>query len=401
MVAKKKKSAETEVMSLETIREEILKKSKAGEEISEKAVMDLAEKNHLNEDDEENLFDWIQEQNIDLITENVDEVEEAEEELLTADDKDVDADADSEEEEADTDDSDTEEESIDAAVSVRKKKPADSVKAYLQEIGSIPLLNAQQEVEYAKQVQQGDKYAKEMMINSNLRLVVSMARDYANRGLSFQDLIQEGNIGLMRAVEKFDPDKGFRFSTYATWWIRQSMVRAIADQSRDIRIPVHMTEQINRVNRVQRQLNQELNRDPSAEEIAAKLGEGMTADKVREIQQIALDTVSLETPTGDDDNSNLGDFIQDENAVNPMEFANNAVIKEQINKMLGELPEREEKIVRMRFGLDGTNQPKTLEEVGRQCNVTRERIRQIESKALRRLHHSINTKTDYRDLKKD
>jgi len=391
MVAKKKKSGKSEIMSLDAIREEILRKNKAGEDIIEKEILETAEKNHLTTDEQENLFEWIHEQNIDLIVDNVEEVEEAEEELADDDEKD------SEEEETESEDTEEEE----RAAEEHRKKPADSVKAYLQDIGKIPLLTAEQEVTLAKKIQQGDMNAKEMMINSNLRLVVSMARDYANRGLSFQDLIQEGNIGLMRAVEKFDPDKGFRFSTYATWWIRQSMVRAIADQSRDIRIPVHMTEQINRVNRAQRQLNQELNRDPTAQEIAKRLGEGMTAEKVREIQQIAMDTVSLETPTGDDDNSSLGDFIQDENAVNPMDFANNTVIKEQINKMLKELPEREEKIVRMRFGLDGTNQPKTLEEVGRQCNVTRERIRQIESKALRRLHHSISTKTDYRDLKKD
>lgn len=391
MVAKKKKSGKSEIMSLNAIREEILRKNKAGEDIIEKEILETAEKNHLTTDEQENLFEWIHEQNIDLIVDNVEEVEEAEEELADDDEKD------SEEEETESEDTEEEE----RAAEEHRKKPADSVKAYLQDIGKIPLLTAEQEVTLAKKIQRGDMAAKEMMINSNLRLVVSMARDYANRGLSFQDLIQEGNIGLMRAVEKFDPDKGFRFSTYATWWIRQSMVRAIADQSRDIRIPVHMTEQINRVNRAQRQLNQELNRDPTAQEIAKRLGEGMTAEKVREIQQIAMDTVSLETPTGDDDNSSLGDFIQDENAVNPMDFANNTVIKEQINKMLKELPEREEKIVRMRFGLDGTNQPKTLEEVGRQCNVTRERIRQIESKALRRLHHSISTKTDYRDLKKD
>ncbi|MCH4282025.1 MAG: sigma-70 family RNA polymerase sigma factor [Solobacterium sp.] len=391
MVAKKKKSVKSEIMSLDAIREEILRKNKAGEDIIQKEILETAEKNHLTADEQDSLLDWIQEQNIDLIVDDVEEVEEAEEELADEDEKD------SEEEEMESDDAEEEE----RAAEEHRKKPADSVKAYLQDIGKIPLLTAEQEVTLAKKIQQGDMNAKELMINSNLRLVVSMARDYANRGLSFQDLIQEGNIGLMRAVEKFDPDKGFRFSTYATWWIRQSMVRAIADQSRDIRIPVHMTEQINRVNRAQRQLNQELNRDPTAQEIAKRLGEGMTAEKVREIQQIAMDTVSLETPTGDDDNSSLGDFIQDDNAVNPMDFANNTVIKEQINKMLKELPEREEKIVRMRFGLDGTNQPKTLEEVGKQCNVTRERIRQIESKALRRLHHSISTKTDYRDLKKD
>jgi len=396
MVAKKKKSEKTEDMSLETIREEILKKSKAGEELSEKSILEVAEKNHLSEEDEESLFDWIQEQNIDLIADDVDEIEEAEEDLIPAED-----DKEDEDDAEETDDSEDTDTAAEETVTVSKRKSSDSVKAYLQEIGAIPLLTAQEEVTLAKEVQKGNKEAKDQMISANLRLVVSMARQYANHGLSFQDLIQEGNIGLMRAVEKFDPEKGFRFSTYATWWIRQSMVRAIADQSRDIRIPVHMTEQINRVNRAQRQLNQELDRDPTAEEIAQRVGNGMTADKVRDIQQIALDTVSLEKPTGDDDSSSLGDRIQDENAVNPMDFANDTVIKEQVDKMLKELPPREEHIVRMRFGLDGTNQPKTLEEVGKTCNVTRERIRQIESKALRRLHHCINTKQDYKDLKKD
>ncbi len=280
----------------------------------------------------------------------------------------------------------------------RRAVSSDSVKVYLKEIGSIPLLTAEQEYETAKKVAEGDPEAKDRLISSNLRLVVAIAKDYADRGLSFQDLIQEGNIGLMHAVEKFDYSRGFRFSTYATWWIRQSMARAIADQSRDIRIPVHMTEQIMRINRAHRRLMQELDREPTAEEIAAAV-DGMTPEKVVEIQRIALDPVSLETPAGDEESSLLMDFIQDTSAVDPAKHANDNVLKEQMDLLLKELPEREEKIVRMRFGLDGSGRPKTLEEVGRECNVTRERIRQIESKALRRLHRSLEKNKDLRDLK--
>ncbi len=258
-------------------------------------------------------------------------------------------------------------------------------------------LTPEEELEVARRVVKGDQEAKETMINANLRLVVSMARDYVNRGLSYQDLIQEGNMGLMKAVEKFDPEKGFRFSTYATWWIRQSMSRAIADQSRDIRIPVHTTEQIYKIKKVQRELFQELNREPTNKEIAKKIP-GMDEAKVADLLAVSMDTVSLETPTGEEEDSTLGDFIKDESMMGPEEAFQSELLKEQVDKMLKELPDREEAIVRMRFGLDGTGNIKTLEEVGKIYGVTKERVRQIESKAIRRLKQLIKTKEEYTDL---
>lgn len=261
----------------------------------------------------------------------------------------------------------------------------------------MSLLSAEKEYEIAKKVAEGDAEARDILISSNLRLVVSMAKEYTNRGLSFQDLIQEGNLGLIKAVEKFDYSKGFRFSTYATWWIRQSMVKAIANQSKDIRLPVHITEKISLINKVARQLNQKLNREPSAEEIAKEIP-NMTTDKVVELQKIAMDLTSLDAPTGDDDgDSTLSDFIEDKNAVDPAIYAKEINAREEINAMLKELPERDEKIIRMRFGLDD-GRPKTLDEVGKECNVTRERIRQIESRALRRLNHNFK-KEDSENLK--
>lgn len=280
----------------------------------------------------------------------------------------------------------------------KRSNPADSVKTYLKEIGTIPLLTAEQEYETAKKAAEGDKEAKDLLISSNLRLVVSNAKDFKDRGLSMQDLIQEGNIGLMHAVEKFDYSKGFRFSTYATWWIRQSMSRAIADQARDIRLPVHLTEMIHKIRRTQRKLTQRLDREPTPDEIAAEM-EGMTAERVDELLKYAQDTLSLEAPAGDEESSTLSDFIQDTEAMDPEEYMGMAVIREQINKLLQELPPREEKILRMRFGLDGTGIAKTLEEIGIECNVTRERIRQIETNALRRLYRTAIGKIDYRDLR--
>ncbi len=263
-------------------------------------------------------------------------------------------------------------------------KITDPVRMYLKEIGRINLLSSDDEYEYALQAEQGDEYAKRMLAESNLRLVVSIAKRYVGRGMLFLDLIQEGNIGLMKAVEKFDPAKGYKFSTYATWWIRQAITRAIADQARTIRIPVHMVETINKLARIQRQLTQELNREPTEEELAKKIG--LSVEKVREVYKISQDPVSLETPIGEEDDTHLGDFIRDERSMSPEEYTTIEMLKEELSGVLLTLTEREEKVLRLRFGLDD-GQCRTLEEVGQVFNVTRERIRQIEAKALRKLRH--------------
>lgn len=266
----------------------------------------------------------------------------------------------------------------------------DPVKMYLKEIGRVELLSHDEEISLAKRILDGDEDAKKKLAAANLRLVVSIAKRYVGRGMLFLDLIQEGNMGLIKAVEKFDYTKGFKFSTYATWWIRQAITRAIADQARTIRIPVHMVETINKLTRVQRQLIQELGREPSAEEISEKM-EGMTPEKVREIQKISLEPVSLETPIGEEDDSHLGDFIEDEGAMSPDDYAANELLKDELNEVLLELTDREEKVLRLRFGLDD-GRTRTLEEVGKEFNVTRERIRQIEAKALRKLKHPSRSK---------
>ena len=266
----------------------------------------------------------------------------------------------------------------------------DPVKMYLKEIGRVELLTHDEEIDLAKKILEGDEDAKKELAAANLRLVVSIAKRYVGRGMLFLDLIQEGNMGLIKAVEKFDYTKGFKFSTYATWWIRQAITRAIADQARTIRIPVHMVETINKLTRIQRQLIQELGREPSAEEIAEKM-DGMTPEKVREIQKISLEPVSLETPIGEEDDSHLGDFIEDEGAMSPDDYAANELLKDELNEVLLELTDREEKVLRLRFGLDD-GRTRTLEEVGKEFSVTRERIRQIEAKALRKLKHPSRSK---------
>jgi len=260
----------------------------------------------------------------------------------------------------------------------------DPVRMYLKEIGQIKLLTLAEESELADRIVAGDEAAKNILAEANLRLVVSIAKRYVGRGMLFLDLIQEGNIGLMKAVDKFDVTKGYKFSTYATWWIRQAITRAIADQARTIRVPVHMVETINKLARVQRQLTLELNREPSEEELAKKMG--TTVEKVREIYKISQDPVSLETPIGEEDDSHLGDFIKDERNLSPEEFATNEMLKDEISQVLETLTEREEKVIRLRFGLED-GKPRTLEEVGQMFGVTRERIRQIEAKALRKLRH--------------
>ena len=272
----------------------------------------------------------------------------------------------------------------------------DPVRMYLKEIGKIPLLKPHEEVELARRMHDGDEMAKQRLVEANLRLVVSIAKRYVGRGMLFLDLIQEGNLGLIKAVEKFDYEKGFKFSTYATWWIRQAITRAIADQARTIRIPVHMVETINKLIRVSRQLLQELGRDPKPEEIAKEME--MTEDKVREIMKIAQDPVSLETPIGEEEDSHLGDFIPDEDAPAPAEAAAYSLLKEQIEDVLGSLNEREQKVLKLRFGLED-GRARTLEEVGKEFDVTRERIRQIEAKALRKLRHPSRSKKlrDYLD----
>jgi RNA polymerase primary sigma factor len=265
----------------------------------------------------------------------------------------------------------------------------DPVRMYLKEIGRVPLLSAEEEIELAKRIEQGDEEAKRRLAEANLRLVVSIAKRYVGRGMLFLDLIQEGNMGLIKAVEKFDYEKGYKFSTYATWWIRQAITRAIADQARTIRIPVHMVETINKLIRVQRQLLQDFGREPTPEEVAQEME--LTPDKVREILKIAQEPVSLETPIGEEDDSHLGDFIEDQEALAPSDAAAYELLKEQLEDVLDTLTDREENVLRLRFGLDD-GRTRTLEEVGKVFGVTRERIRQIEAKALRKLRHPSRSK---------
>ena len=279
---------------------------------------------------------------------------------------------------------------IDVDATVPKSLPTDdAVRMYLKEIGKVPLLTGAEERELAIRMEQGDEEAKKKLCESNLRLVVSIAKRYLNRGLSFLDLIQEGNLGLIKAVDKFDYTKGYKFSTYATWWIRQAITRSIADQARTIRIPVHMVETINKLIRISRQLLQELGREPTSEEIAKEMG--ITVEKVREIKKVSQDPVSLETPIGEEEDSHLGDFIPDDDVPAPVEAAAYSMLKEQLMEVLDTLSDREKKVLMLRFGLED-GRPRTLEEVGKEFNVTRERIRQIEAKALRKLRHPSRSK---------
>ena len=344
-----------------------------------KSILDVQEINdffndmELNADQMEKVFDYLEANNIDVLRISGD----------TPDEVDVDLDdiIISEEDDVDMENIDL---SVPEGVSIE-----DPVRMYLKEIGKVPLLSAEREIELAQRMEEGDEEAKKELAEANLRLVVSIAKRYVGRGMLFLDLIQEGNLGLIKAVEKFDYHKGYKFSTYATWWIRQAITRAIADQARTIRIPVHMVETINKLIRVSRQLLQELGREPLPEEIAKEMD--MPVERVREILKISQEPVSLETPIGEEEDSHLGDFIQDDNVPVPAEAAASTLLKEQLVEVLGTLTDREQKVLRLRFGMDD-GRARTLEEVGREFNVTRERIRQIEAKALRKLKHPSRSK---------
>lgn len=335
----------------------------------------------LDKDQMDEIYDFLIGKGIEVVMENEpDDIE-----LLEIDDEDVD---DPEVEAVIAKNPDAKEIDLEATIS-KNIAVDDPVRMYLKEIGKVPLLSAQEEIDLAKRMEEGDEYAKQKLCEANLRLVVSIAKKYVGRGMLFLDLIQEGNLGLIKAVDKFDWTKGYKFSTYATWWIRQAITRSIADQARTIRIPVHMVETINKLIRVSRQLLQEEGREPTPDEIADEMG--ISVEKVREILKIAQEPVSLETPIGEEEDSHLGDFIPDEDAPAPAEAAAFSMLKEQLVDVLGTLTEREQKVLKLRFGLED-GRARTLEEVGRKFDVTRERIRQIEAKALRKLRHPTRSK---------
>ncbi|MDP4182347.1 MAG: RNA polymerase sigma factor RpoD [Bacillota bacterium] len=353
--------------SRKLILKELVDRGKSKGMLTYKEIMDAFEEVELEPDQIEKIYETLENVGIDVVGDIEAEMEDIQ---LTEEDLDI---------------------SIPEGISID-----DPVRMYLKEIGKVPLLSADEEIELAKRMERGDSESKRRLAEANLRLVVSIAKRYVGRGMLFLDLIQEGNLGLIKAVEKFDYRKGYKFSTYATWWIRQAITRAIADQARTIRIPVHMVETINKLIRVSRQLLQELGREPAPEEIAKEMG--MSVDKVREIMKISQEPVSLETPIGEEEDSHLGDFIPDDDAPAPAEAAAFTLLKEQLIDVLDTLTAREEKVLRLRFGLDD-GRARTLEEVGKEFNVTRERIRQIEAKALRKLRHPSRSKKlkDYLD----
>lgn len=384
--SKKEEAAQPELSEEEqarTIQEKFMEKCrgilaiarKKKNVLDYKEIMDYFQDTDFEADKMEKVFEFLEGCNIDVKMNDDDG--DVEDDIILSDEDDIDI------------------EKIDLSVpdGIGLEDP---VRMYLKEIGKVPLLSAEEEIEYAQRMEEGDEEAKKRLAEANLRLVVSIAKRYVGRGMQFLDLIQEGNLGLIKAVEKFDYRKGYKFSTYATWWIRQAITRAIADQARTIRIPVHMVETINKLVRVQRQLLQELGREPSPEEIAETMD--IPVERVREIQKISQEPVSLETPIGEEEDSHLGDFIQDDNVPVPAEAAASTLLKEQLVEVLGTLTDREQKVLRLRFGMDD-GRARTLEEVGKEFNVTRERIRQIEAKALRKLRHPSRSRKlkDYLD----
>lgn len=341
-------------------------------------INDFFAADNLSAENMEEIYNYLEKSHIDVVLEAIDETA-LKDDLLMIDDVDDDFMKNGEEEDIDLD-------AIDLLEGIGTEDP---VRMYLKEIGTVPLLSAEEELRLAKRKAEGDVSAKERLIEANLRLVVSIAKRYTGRGMSFLDLVQEGNLGLIKGVEKFDYTKGYKLSTYATWWIRQSVTRALADQARTIRVPVHMVETINKMSKMQRKLTLELGYEPSVAELSAALD--MSEDKVMEIMQIAREPASLETPIGEEDDSNLGDFVADGNVVTPEGNVESVMLREHIDALLGDLKERERQVIVLRFGLEDGH-PRTLEEVGKEFNVTRERIRQIEAKALRKLRNPVRSK---------
>ncbi len=374
------KALESAAAFEEKLNQLLLLAKKKRNVLENQVVLDFFEGENLDSDKLSQIYDFLESNKVDVLQIGGEELDLDEDLFIEEDIED--------EEEIDMESIDL---SVPEGISVE-----DPVRMYLKEIGKVPLLSSEDEIELAKRIELGDDDAKQRLTEANLRLVVSIAKRYVGRGMQFLDLIQEGNLGLIKAVEKFDYRKGYKFSTYATWWIRQAITRAIADQARTIRIPVHMVETINRLVRVSRQLLQELGREPVPEEIAARAD--MQVDRVREIMKVSQEPVSLETPIGEEEDSHLGDFIQDEQVAVPADAATFTMLHEQLMEVLDTLTEREQKVLKLRFGLDD-GRPRTLEEVGKEFNVTRERIRQIEAKALRKLRHPSRSKKlkDYLD----
>ena len=383
-----------EILSLDDIKNSLLKKAKSSGIIDQSDIYDALSQFDLDDDTVADLINFFKENGVEVISDDEDEADEDFEEF---DESKMNLD-----EEPDDDffaeEGDEVEEDIDIDYLGSEVRINDSVKMYLKEIGKYDLLKAEDEPILAKKILEGDEEAKQTLINANLRLVVNIAKHYVGRGMLFLDLIQEGNLGLMKAVDKFDYTKGYKFSTYATWWIRQAITRAIADQARTIRIPVHMVETINKMTRIQRQLIQDFGREPTAEEISEAMNGELSAKRIREIQRIAMEPVSLETPIGEEDDSHLGDFIEDKESESPVDFTTRQLLKEELYAILKDLSDREERVIRLRYGLDD-NRPRTLEEVGREFGVTRERIRQIEAKAIKKLRHPTRSKRlgDYKE----